>query len=323
MINAKDLLNKDIPPVEWIVKDILPTGLTILSSRPKMGKSFLVLNLAASVASGRNFLGKFAVVESPVLLISNEDNERRLKNRLSKITSQFTPEQIDSSTKLEMHTDYIKLDLDGLKDVYFMLFDMGAKLVIIDTFGRAVNYPSSRKNAYFIEYEIMGTLHEFALANDICLLLVHHTRKQQSNQIVDSVLGTSGISGGADTLWIMDRNPSFTKLEIIGKDVEPVTLSLNFDKDTYTWSAVEREYEIKLTPEREEIYQLLLNSESPMELQLIAQTVGKQRNNVNLILKKLIEIGLVEKVKTGLYRAITTENNESTEDAVNDESAES
>jgi RecA-family ATPase len=59
---AKELCEKFIPPMKWIAKDFLAEGTTLLSARPKAGKSLLALQLAIAVAKGEPFLGRYQTV---------------------------------------------------------------------------------------------------------------------------------------------------------------------------------------------------------------------------------------------------------------------
>jgi hypothetical protein len=43
---ARELLGTKFPEPRWIVPDILPEGLTPLAGRPKVGKSWLALQIA-------------------------------------------------------------------------------------------------------------------------------------------------------------------------------------------------------------------------------------------------------------------------------------
>jgi len=45
------------PPIRWIVPDVLPEGATILAGRPKLGKSWMALDMALAVARGAYCLG--------------------------------------------------------------------------------------------------------------------------------------------------------------------------------------------------------------------------------------------------------------------------
>lgn len=79
-ISAYELDHKEFPPVNWAVPDLIPEGVTILSGKPKIGKSWLMLNIAIAVASGGMALGKTKCEQGKVLYAANEDNQRRLKN---------------------------------------------------------------------------------------------------------------------------------------------------------------------------------------------------------------------------------------------------
>ena len=49
---ARSLMAKEIPPLEWIVPELMPPGLAILAGAPKVGKSWLGLDLTLAVARG-------------------------------------------------------------------------------------------------------------------------------------------------------------------------------------------------------------------------------------------------------------------------------
>lgn len=56
-ISASELQVKKLPPLQFVVDGLLPHGLSLLCSLPKHGKSWMVLDLCLSVASGGQFLG--------------------------------------------------------------------------------------------------------------------------------------------------------------------------------------------------------------------------------------------------------------------------
>jgi RecA-family ATPase len=72
-----------LPEPSWLLPGLLPAqGLTVLAGRPKVGKYWLALDIALSLAAGREVLGLRPPAEAPTLYIALEDNPRRLKNRL-------------------------------------------------------------------------------------------------------------------------------------------------------------------------------------------------------------------------------------------------
>ncbi len=71
------------------------------------------------------------------------------------------------------------------------------KLIIIDTLQK-VREVGGDNYSYANDYQIMARLKSFADAHGLCLLLVHHTRKQNADDKFDMISGTSGLLGAAD-----------------------------------------------------------------------------------------------------------------------------
>ena len=67
-ITAADLDKLELKPIEWLVKDILPTGLSILGAPSKYFKSYMALDLCISICQGSTFLGFDCVKRSCLLL---------------------------------------------------------------------------------------------------------------------------------------------------------------------------------------------------------------------------------------------------------------
>ena len=79
-ISAKDLQDKEFKPIKWVVEGLLPQGLALLVAPPKYGKSWLMLDLCLSVASGQKFLD-MPTNKTDCLYLALEDNQRRLQDR--------------------------------------------------------------------------------------------------------------------------------------------------------------------------------------------------------------------------------------------------
>ena len=86
-------MNSEWPEPEYIVPNILPVGLTILAGAPKIGKSWLTLQIAHAVATGGHTFGT-QVEQGLVLYLALEDNPTRLDQRM---TRQGWPKTIDPS----------------------------------------------------------------------------------------------------------------------------------------------------------------------------------------------------------------------------------
>ena len=57
VFSAEHLMQQEFEPTQWLVNNLVPEGLMVLSGAPKIGKSFLSLELAVAVATKGSFLG--------------------------------------------------------------------------------------------------------------------------------------------------------------------------------------------------------------------------------------------------------------------------
>ncbi|MEW6381016.1 MAG: AAA family ATPase, partial [bacterium] len=84
--SAAELMQRDIPPIQWIIPGLLPQGLTVLAGKPKVGKSWLSLHWGLGVAYGGKVLSSVDVPQADVLYLALEDSDRRLRERIGKLT---------------------------------------------------------------------------------------------------------------------------------------------------------------------------------------------------------------------------------------------
>jgi len=57
VLNVANLRNREFPEPRGAVPGFIAQGVTLLAGRPKMGKSFLALNIALAVGHGGEALG--------------------------------------------------------------------------------------------------------------------------------------------------------------------------------------------------------------------------------------------------------------------------
>jgi hypothetical protein len=129
IIPAPELQTTTFPPVSWIVEGLLPEGITLFAGKPKLGKSWLALQIGYGIASGSEVLGRPAQ-QGSVLYAALEDNNRRLKHRMCKIA----PYTATWPERLHFATEWPRLD-DGGLDAFRSWVDAtpDARLLIVDT----------------------------------------------------------------------------------------------------------------------------------------------------------------------------------------------
>ena len=59
--------------------------------------------------------------------------------------------------------------------------------------------------SYSSDYEVIGKLKQFADKHGVCVLLVHHTRKQPAGDTFEMISGTTGLLGCADGALLMQK----------------------------------------------------------------------------------------------------------------------
>ena len=232
-VSAGELLRMQLPKQQFLVEGLLGRGLYILSGASKIGKSWLVLDLADKVSRGAPFFGR-RTRACPVLYVSLEDTRARLQNRLSLVT-EGEPGPVHLATEAELMNHGFEEQLSG-----FLQEQPKVKLVIIDTLQK-IRELGRDNYSYAGDYAVTGALKSLADRFDLTMLLVHHNRKQDSLDPVDRISGTNGISGGVDGFWLLNkraRNSGDAILTVGGRDLEDQNLDLHFDKDRKRWACL-------------------------------------------------------------------------------------
>ena len=94
-------------------------------------------------------------------------------------------------------------------------------------------------------------LKHFADGTGGCLLLVHHTRKQQADDKFDMISGTNGLLGAADGAFLLQkerRADNAATLDISGRDQQDQRLYLKRDEERLVWELERRETELRQEP---------------------------------------------------------------------------
>lgn len=244
--DAETLLATPIPKTMYLVDHLLPQGLSVFCGSSKIGKSWLMLDLALHIANGESLWG-LQVRQSDVLYLSLEDTEIRLQERLYLITDE-APSTLRYATACEK----IGKGLEAQIEEFLKIFP-ATKLVIIDTLQKVRNVGAAnvRDGMYALDYADISALKALADRHGIAVIFVHHLRKMADiNDPFNDVSGTAGIVGAADTTFILRRrrNEQSAELLVTGRDVEYQELSLRFSK--LKWELVERKNEEEIKKEK-------------------------------------------------------------------------
>lgn len=247
-LTTEYLMTTDFPEPVWIVKEILPAGLAFLAGKPKVGKSWLCLDLAHAVGCAGVFMGAH-VDHGKVLYLALEDSPRRLASRMkmqkwNKAASVrfVTPDQGSIIGPLEA---------GGTDKILSLIAAHKFKLVIIDTLTRAIDSdqfsPQDMKR-------ILSPLQEGGQSANCCILVVDHMPKLSGTEenVINDVYGSISKVGIADTIlgFYRDRGASTGKLAGIGRDINEFSYSLKFFEAQGRWLPVDDHVRARYTEQR-------------------------------------------------------------------------
>ncbi len=246
---AAELMAMELPAPCWAVPGILPAVVTLLAGKPKLGKSWLALGLSIAVATGGVALGTKPVEQGEVLYLALEDNKRRLQTRLKKVL----PDGV-APVGLHLNIEWPRADEGGVERlVAFLGAHPECRLVIIDTLARFKPRASGRRSQYDEDRDAVDPLVPIAAEHNVAIVLVHHLRESESDDPLDMIHGSAGLTGGVDGALVLkrQRGQADAYLHVDGRDIEePVELALKFDRNAATWAIVGGADEYRLSETR-------------------------------------------------------------------------
>ena len=233
-IDAQALLSTPLPPVRWLIPNLLPAGLALLAGASKSGKSWLCLWLSLQLAQGGEFWGR-AVPAQTVLYLCLEDTYARIQNRLFRLIEDAAPDRLYFQTACEAIGQGLERQIEA-----FLSQHPETGLVIIDTLQK-VREADPTTGIYASDYQDMSVLKALADRHNIALLLVHHLRKQGAADPFQQISGSNGLMGAADTIWLLQRQrmSNAARLLVIGRDMDSRTLHLQ--SEGCIWQLTEEE----------------------------------------------------------------------------------
>lgn len=292
-IDAADLMALDLPPLRWIVPDLIPEGTTILAAPPKIGKSCLVYQVSVEVALGGELLGR-TVEQGDVLYLALEDGQRRGQERLraalegrsiprGRLTVQWSSQRLGA----------------GLEDEIAAWLDLhpAARMVAIDTLQKVRPPSTGRRGAYEVDVEDLGRLQALFRNRQVALVIVHHSRKEAGDDFLASVSGTYGITGSADTIVVVKRKrlEAFGSILVTGREVPDAEFPARFDG--LIWHEAPQALS-EASFERAEVYRAI-QTDGPIFPASIAERLGLSRTSVQNMVGKLVERGAIARTVKG------------------------
>jgi hypothetical protein len=305
-ISARTLLSTTYDPLTFVVEDILPAGCTLLTGKSKDGKSFMGYDIAVAVASDGKALGKYAVTPGAVWYMALEDGERRAQARLKRMQERTETELSEKAQERLEFTLWKAPRLgEGLEQdiTDWITSTSDARLIVIDILEKVRPLRKVNGNSYADDYGPTSTLAQLAQEHNVAILIVHHSNKRDDvDDFRDTASGCMSLIGGADNYWSLSRLPMSedASLKITGRDIEQeCDLAMQF-KDGY-WTALGDARLVVMSGERKALVEVLRQSPRSLTPKQIAGELDKNYNTTKILLRKLLDTGVVIQPTDGHY----------------------
>lgn len=299
LISASTLLATTYREPTWAVPDLVPEGLGLLAGKPKTGKSWLALDFGISVASGGHALGNIPCRQGDVLYLALEDTQRRLNGRV-KAVLQGKP----APEALSIATEWKRADDGGLDDIEMWLqLHPNARLVLIDTLQKVRGARKRDAGVYEDDYRAIAEYKKLSDKYTVPFLMVHHLNKMGNDDPLMAVSGTAGITGSADTILVLSREPNDPNavLYVRGRDVNEAEVAIQFDNETGKWLKLGKAQDWRISEERRSIIKLLVGEGGAMYPKDITEALGKKASVIKMTLRRMLKDGEITQLQDGRY----------------------
>ena len=258
VMSAPDLCDQKFPELKFIVPGLFPEGVTLIVSRPKLGKSWLLLQIGAAIANGVSVL---ALGDHPlqgdVLYLNLEDGDRKAQRRMTK---HFGALRQNWPGRMTIARSWRRFDQGGIDDLREWCNSVEKPTLInIDTLKRVRPSKKAGQTDYDADYEACQGL--LQLAHDVAglgVFVAHHDRKMDAEDVFDTVSGTLGLIGGVDTIAVLKRKAQGVSLHVEGRDlVDGLEKAIHFDRETCRWQILGEAAEFHRSAERTRVLNAL------------------------------------------------------------------
>lgn len=251
----QELMDWTMPPSKPLVEGLLSSGVYLLAGSPKIGKSWFALWLAVQISRGQP-VWSFPTNSCTVLYLALEDTQKRLQKRLIQLYgNECLEEPLHFALEAQTADNGLERQLRT-----FVMHHPDTGLIVIDTLQKARG-TCGISNAYASDYEVISRLKQLADERNLCILLVHHTRKMPDADPFHTISGTTGLHGAADGALVLHRENRLDHKAVLNcssRDFPDQRLHLTFGNNgLWTLDEIEREVQPKYPPVLEQLAKVL------------------------------------------------------------------
>lgn len=320
LVRTGDWLDEqEFAATEWAVPSLIPEGFGLLTGPPKAGKSWAVLGIALAVAEGGTVLGGIEVDARPVLYLALEDGDKRLQKRCRKLLN-------GASIPPDFHhvTQVPPVPVTELLRAWVAQHADHKPLVVLDTLGKVMPPSTPGESAYSRDYRVGSGLKSIVDEHPgSALLVVHHTRKAEGADWMDSTSGTQGLNGAADFTINLSRrrNEDEGIIRVTGRDVEEAEYAVVVTDGAWSLSGADLADAARKAQESRDaenigdlsarVLEFVNAADNPVNAATVNEALGIDR--ANTYLNRLFNSGRIARPSRGHYSCVSSVSSVSTD----------
>jgi hypothetical protein len=307
--------------VDWVIDGWLPDQtIAFLVAAPGSFKTWLLLDLALSVASGTDFLGMFPTNQSgPVLLFQQEDHHGGIAQRLNTIfCSKFSPSLKYENGRMQMnfgpnlpiyiHPDRsLHFDNENIMDMLeAKIAEIRPKLVLIDPLYSAVSMDEYMARSTERMFRLKTLRDEYGCT----FVIAHHTKKKapaspQSSDRED-LWGTQFLNAFLETGWQIraTKQPNCILVRRhfkVSENKEELYLKFQIDTDKPSYKVtVEDAVQENMSDQREERVLEALE-QGPKRHGELSNQLEIKASSLSRVLERMVQAGIILRDDNKIY----------------------
>ena len=289
LTSLRDLMREPEEHISWLLADKLPAGgLSVLSAKPKVGKSTFARCLALAVATGDPFLD-CPTTKGPVIYLALEEKRGEVRRHFA---------DLGATGEEEIYIHAASAPQEAVLELCQLTKRIRPVLIVIDPLFKFVRIRNEK--AYAEVCTAIEPLLTLARESGAHVLLSHHSGKMERADATDSILGSTAIFGGVDSAIILKKADRYRTVQSCQRyGVDWAELVLNFDPAERSLSLGVERSEAETGRIGEAITAYLAGCEEPQtRVQIEAHVEGKTQRK-RAALKALCSTGRVSESGAG------------------------
>lgn len=296
--DAADLMREDFPPIRFVCEPFISEGYTIYVGKPKIGKTTLMRQLVVAANTGATFMDE-PCIKTRCLFLSLEESPVQFRAKLKGMG--FDPAAVAG---IRVEFEWPKGDEGIARLRQYLTDNPGTELIIVDSLSAIRGSDNPKATLFQQEYDFGRKM--LQICSDftgLAIIAIHHTRKAESEDPMDLVSGTNGVSAACTSVGILHKIPTGFAMHWESRNWPDVPHDYEIIRDGGRWRMI--------GPISEDIASLPPNAtgqaavinymrEHGMVSQVsMARDLGVSQPSISRTMARLIEKGVVSKSELG------------------------